>query len=148
MKEKVLLILKRVAFYILSFTWGFIMSFIGLLAIIPLACMKKVRVYHGRLCAAIGHRWGGVSLGCFFIASVEDIETEHIKAHESGHGIQNIMFGPFFIFLVSIPSAIRYWYRHIKYTKKGIEPPTAYDDIWFEGMATKLGYNVVAKDVL
>ena len=42
-------------------------------------------------------------------------------------------------FVVSIPSAIRYWNRKLNYHDKGLTPPTEYDDIWFEKQATKLG---------
>ena len=41
--------------------------------------------------------------------------------------------------MVQIPSVIRFWYREKMYYAKGITPPTAYDDAWFEGEATKLG---------
>jgi hypothetical protein len=40
---------------------------------------------------------------------------------------------------VCIPSAIRYWYRELKYLRNGLTPPTAYDDAWFEGQATRVG---------
>ena len=42
------------------------------------------------------------------------------------------------IFLVSAPSSIRYWQRRIK-TRLRKPLKTAYDDIWFEGQATRLG---------
>ncbi|MBO5712210.1 MAG: hypothetical protein J6R47_05160 [Acholeplasmatales bacterium] len=42
-------------------------------------------------------------------------------------------------FVICIPSALRYWYRELRYNRKGITPPTKYDDIWFEDEATKLG---------
>ena len=42
-------------------------------------------------------------------------------------------------FVVCIPSAVRYWYREFKYHRKKLTPPTKYDDIWFEGQATKWG---------
>ena len=67
-------------------------------------------------------------------------------AHESGHGIQNAIMGPLFIFLVAIPSAARYWYRELKFNRKGLTPPTAYDAIWFEGSATYLGTTFVKTD--
>jgi hypothetical protein len=67
-------------------------------------------------------------------------------AHECGHGLQNIMFGPLFIFIIFIPSCIRYWYRELRYERKGIMPPTSYDSIWFEGWATELGKKYVATD--
>lgn len=61
-------------------------------------------------------------------------------AHEAGHGLQNIVWGFLFPFVVCIPSAIRYWYRELKYHRKHIKPKTEYDDIWFEGQATRWGH--------
>ena len=53
------------------------------------------------------------------------------------------MWGILMPFVISIPSAIRYWYREIIYrtnrTKYSKLPP--YDSIWFEGQATSLGIN-------
>lgn len=139
------LILKRVGFYVLSFTWGIVTSFIGLVVILCLLPFKKVHIYHGRLFAVVGNPyWGGVSLGCFFLASTMD--DAHLLAHESGHGIQNAIMGPLFIFLVAIPSAVRYWYRELKFNRKGLTPPTDYDAIWFEGSATYLGITFVKTD--
>ena len=45
-------------------------------------------------------------------------------------------------FVICIPSAIRYWYRELKYYRKGLYPETDYDSIWFEGQATKWGNKV------
>lgn len=42
-------------------------------------------------------------------------------------------------FVIAIPSAIRYWYRTFKYSKKKIKAPTSYDSVWFEGQATEYG---------
>ena len=44
-------------------------------------------------------------------------------------------------FLVSIPSAMRYWYREylVRKKKKLHSELPPYDSIWFEGWATKLG---------
>ena len=68
--------------------------------------------------------------------------NEGVCAHEYGHGIQNLWWGPLFLFVIAIPSAIRYWwrifYRKFIYPKNRKKLP-AYDDIWFEGQATKLG---------
>ena len=59
------LILKRIVFYVLSFTWGIIISLIGLFPIAVLACMKRVHVFHGRLYGVVGKNWGGVNFGWF-----------------------------------------------------------------------------------
>ena len=139
------LTLKRIGFYFLSFTWGFIMSFIGLIAIAVLACMGRVRTFHGRLYGTIGKGWGGLELGCFFICG-EDCQSDDLRAHECGHGLQNIIWGPLGIFVIFIPSAIRYWYRELKYNRKGLTPPTDYDSIWFEKQATEWGKKYITTD--
>lgn len=140
-------ILKRICFYILSFTWGAIMSVIGVLVIAAIALFskgKRIKTYHGRIYGVVGQHWGGLELGCFFIT--DESECDITLAHECGHGLQNAVLGPLFIFLVFIPSAIRYWYRELKYNRHGITPPTKYDDIWFEGQATGLGLLYVKGD--
>ncbi len=136
--------LKRIIFYVLSFTWGALTSVPGLMVILVSLPFKKVYSYHGRLYAVWGEDWGGLGLGCFFICS--EGSSEHLKAHESGHGLQNILMGPFFLLLVGIPSIIRYWYRELRYYKRGELPSTAYDNIWFEEQATKWGNKLVSTD--
>lgn len=133
---------KLICFYIVSFTWGIIMSIIGLIVILFSLFFKKVKTYHGRLYVVWGERWGGVELGCFFVCSKTD-EYDSLMAHECGHTLQNCIWGPLMPFVVCIPSAIRYWYREFKYHKKGLIPPTKYDDIWFEGQATKWGHEYI-----
>lgn len=67
--------------------------------------------------------------------------NERIKQHEAGHGVQNIMFGPLMPFLVSIPSAIRYWHREYIYRTNRIKyrKLPSYYSIWFERDATDYG---------
>ena len=56
----------------------------------------------------IGHGWGGLELGlCFFMTS--DDAYYHTRCHETGHLLQQAIFGPFMPFIVSFPSASRYW---------------------------------------
>ena len=107
------LILKRILFYVVSFTWGGLMSLIGLLTILILLPFGKLHIYHGRLYMRIGERWGGVELGCFFLC--DKTAGEHTLAHECGHGLQNCLWGPLMPFVVCIPSAVRYWYREYIY---------------------------------
>ena len=134
--------MKRVLFYILSFTWGFIMSFIGLIVMaIPFGEYHK---FHGRLYKMVGYGWGGVNLGCFFLCSKDCLNDDELMGHECGHGLQNIIWGPLFPFVIAIPSAIRYWYfewcwKHNKQTKD-------YDAIWFEGQATRWGQKYIISD--
>lgn len=132
-------------FYLLSFTWGILTTLVG--AVVTLVVCILGGNSNGRYgycwVFEFGKGWGGMSVGPFMIIS-KDSYTSVLK-HEHGHAIQNCWFGPFMPFIVSIPSAIRYWYRKLRYTRKGINPPTPYDAIWFEGQATKVGTEFIRK---
>lgn len=65
--------------------------------------------------------------------------------HEYGHTFQNAILGPFFIFIVAIPSAIRYWYQEIR--RRQYKHTTDYDLIWFEGSATDIGNDAYSFDI-
>ena len=130
--------LHTAIFWALSLTWGLPMTLIG--AVVALALLvtgHKPKIFHGLVYFEVGRGWGGVELGAFFV--VNRGASGSIKRHESGHGIQYIILGPFMPFIISIPSAVRYWYReYLTRTKKNVKLPP-YDSIWFEGWATKLG---------
>lgn len=135
--------MNKLTFYLLSFTWGLPLTLIGL--IVGAALMitgKKPEKWGACWHFKVGKNWGGFELGLVFLT--DDEPSEHIKNHEHGHAIQNCYFGFLMPFIVCMPSAIRYWYRRIK---QGIGKPctTEYDDIWFEGQATKLGTIYVDK---
>lgn len=124
-------------YYILSFTWGLPLTLVGLLVGLVLIVLGyKPKRFGWTFYFEIGKNWGGVELGLIFICS--EGSSSRIKAHEFGHSIQNCFFGPFMLFVVSIPSAIRYWYREYQY-RRGIRNLPPYDSIWFEGQATQLG---------
>lgn len=129
---------KIVLFWIVSFTWGLPMSlFGGICALVMLAAKRKPKRFHGYIYFETGSGWGGFEGGPFFFVNSEP-RIDLIR-HEAGHGVQNLMFGPLMPFVISIPSAVRYWIRRIK-TSKGLGytlPP--YDAIWFEKSATDLG---------
>lgn len=125
--------------YVLNLTWGLPLTLIG--AIVSLFVNIKNHAKRFKQCIQfdIGDNWGGLSMSFFmFIANnMGEDWTLHTKCHEYGHSFQNAMFGPFFIFIVAIPSVIRYWTQIIceKHGKKCSD----YDMIWFEGAATDLG---------
>ena len=99
---------KTIIFYILSFTWGIVMSLIGSLVLLVLIIAgKKPQKFHDRIYIEIGKGWGGVELGPFFLCS--ENSSYSLMQHESGHGFQNALLGPLMPFLVCIPSAARYW---------------------------------------
>lgn len=129
-------------YYLLNLTWGLFLTLIGLIITLVLLIIgKKPKKYYGIYYFEIGKLWGGFETGLMFVRDKESIES--VSMHELGHTYQNAILGPFMIILVSIPSMIRYWYRELKYERKGLKPPTAYDSIWFESSATYIGTTIV-----
>lgn len=138
MKKKLFAIL----FWLVSLTWNGILTFIGILAmLIALMLGGKPHKNGCSIIIEIGHSWGGINLGAISLCSLykdtSPNKYNHIRCHEFGHAIQGLMLGPLQIFIVAIPSAIRYWYQVIR-DKKGLENKE-YDDIWFEYTASKWG---------
>lgn len=131
---------KKVGFYLASCTWGIIATLIGALITWGLVLIGyRPYKFHNTVVFEIGENWGGFSLG--FFAFVNCISSTYLLLHESGHGIQNIMLGPVWPFIVGIPSMVRYWYRGIIVKlgrKKESELPDYYS-IWFEKWASDLG---------
>lgn len=125
--------LSKTWYYILSFTWGILLTSIGcLLSLLLILLGQKPKENRYGWYFTLGLGWGGFSIGpCSIVCT--DVK-ERTLAHEFGHSIQNCLFGPLMIPYVVIPSICRYWYRK----KKNITSPP-YDAIWFEGMATIVG---------
>ena len=129
--------LSKRAFYILSWTWGLPLTLIGaVVTIVLMAKGKKPKKWGYGYYVEVGRHWGGLNLGMFSFTCKEP--SQHTRNHEFGHAIQNCYFGLFTPFIVTIPSAIRYWYRIIKH-KLGYKIKTKYEDIWFEKQASELG---------
>lgn len=144
---------ELVLFYILSLTWGILFTLVGLFTLLYVYIFRRehydIKLVAGRVALiSKDNQFGGISLGIVYINAKYNSRRVHL--HELGHTIQNMYFGPLFLFLVAIPSATRYWYRRLKVKKYGygiLKTMPSYDDIWFEGQATKLGYKNFTKEV-
>lgn len=152
-------ILFSIMFWVVSLTWGIIMTSIGLVATAGLNLVKliaklfkkdlKIRTHINgcSLITEVGGNWGGVELGavalCGNYSKTSPSWFEHTRKHEFGHAIQHLYLGPLFIFVVAIPSACRYWYQRIMQKKGKHFSADWYDSIWFEGGATRVGTKFV-----
>ena len=138
--------MSKKTFYLLSFTWGLPMTLLGCLVAAVLVCAGyKPKRFGWCWYFEIGEDWGGLELGVFFLKCRN--AGHHVMCHEHGHALQNTLFGVLMPFVVCIPSATRYWYREYLYRVKGVqynEMPD-YDNIWFEGQATRIGTEFIDK---
>ncbi len=124
-------------FYLLSVLWGLPLTLAGAAAFAVLrAAGVPARRFGPCLTMTVGRRWGGLSLGPFLFTDPEG--SKYLLLHESGHAVQNVLFGPLTPFLVSLPSAVRYWIRTAG-ERRGRTFRRRYEDAWFERQATRLG---------
>jgi hypothetical protein len=133
-------LLSRVWFYILSFTWGCLLTVPGCLTtLILIICGYRPKPNAYGWYIEIGETWGGFNSGpCSLVCKNP---SKYLLQHEFGHSIQNCIFGPFIIPFIVIPSICRYWYRIIivNWLKKPQNELPDYYDIWFERSASELG---------
>lgn len=102
--------LSYLVYWILQCTWGGAMTLIGaIVALILIITGHKPKTLGPAVYFETGYDWGGLELGGFFICCKNC--SEQTKYHELGHGIQNIVWGPLFPFVIWMPSALRYWLR-------------------------------------
>lgn len=161
MKEKAKKILFIIMFWFLSLTWGLPLTIIGLL--VTGFCILIGGKPHKNGCSyivEIGGNWGGLELGpvaiCGSYATKCDKARgfgegcyspswfEHTRKHEFGHSATQFIFmGIFYLFIVGIPSASRYWYDRLDKKHKNERDGNWYDSIWFEGLATSGGTYLV-----
>lgn len=110
-------ILSYIIYWLIQCTWGVIMTATG--AIVALALLvtgHKPKMLGPNVYFTVGHNWGGASIGPFIVCC-EEI-SEKTLYHECGHALQNMVFGPLTPFLISLPSAIRYWLRQCPTRRK------------------------------
>ena len=130
-----------ILWWIWQLTWGGLMTIPGLIATaFAIVFLKGTPHKNGfSYIVEIGGDWGGLEIGAVAFCGRYSVANpawyEHTRRHEFGHNMQQLIFGPFQLFIVWIPSACRYWYFNLTPTKKHRD----YDDIWFEGTATRWG---------
>ena len=143
-----------IGYWLVSLTWGCLTTIPGLLVLLFFGLFTKCKLHKNGfgVIIEVGGNWGGFSLGPISLCgrySQEDGPCydvdwyEHTRRHEFGHSLQNLMFGPFMLFLVEIPSIIRYHYFNYR-IKRGL-PNKEYDSVWFEGTASAWGSNFIDK---
>lgn len=139
--------MNKAAFYILSYTWGILLTVVGwLVAGVLMSLGYKPKKWGGSRYFVVGKNWGGLSIGTTIVVS-DSCTDDFSLNHEFGHSVQNCYFGPFCLFLVTIPSFVRACWREFVFwakIKKRSELSDYYS-IWFERTASELGEANVSK---
>jgi len=133
--------INKFLYYLVLCTWGILNTLIGAFMALGMLIAGKKPKRFGPMVYFVTDKWVGFGLNfSFFMVVTKDVEESfRLLSHEFGHSLQNLIFGPLQLFIVDIPSAIRYWWREFMYwLGKGKDLPD-YDAIWFEGTATKYG---------
>lgn len=129
--------MTRKKFYSLSFTWGIVLSAIGLIVCVALMCIGyKPKKYNNCYYIAVGKNWGGLEFGWFFLT--DSNESTFIKNHELGHAYQNIKYGPV-TFLLWLVAAGRYWMK-----QAGVK--LDYYSWWYESEANVIGNQLMPEE--
>lgn len=136
----VFIVKHKILYYLLSLTWGVLLTIVGVFVTLALAIAKifnhniKFSKYDWVYSISVGSCWGGFETGLMFVR--DSTSYTSLDAHEFGHTFQNTLFGPLQIFL-SLSSAIRYWYQTIREWKGKTNKP--YDSYWLEDVASQCG---------
>ena len=98
--------LTLAVYALFQWTWGLPQTLAGFLVFLWLTLRKPRRnriFFHG----AVASQWSlpyGLSLGMFIFIS-DPGETD-VLVHEWGHSVQSLILGPFYLFLIGLPSAV------------------------------------------
>lgn len=116
------------------------MNIIGLLfAYLMVGVGAEITNYKQAICIQSKGFPGGITLGGFIFVGTNSY-AESIKPHEYGHTIQNLIWGPLFLFVIGLPSIIRAAYFNYCAEHKPEKYRTMdYESAWFEAQATKIG---------
>ena len=137
-------VILGIVYWIIQLTWGSLMTLAGVFVTLFCLIFLKGKIHKNGygFITEVGGNWGGVSLGAFALCGPYGQEKsefydffwyQETRMHEFGHSVQNMIFGPLFLFIVMIPSMTRYWLARYNRLKSD------YYSIWFERTATLWG---------
>ena len=137
--------MDQTLYRLLSWTWGLPLTLAGAIVSAVLRLLgHRPRKWGWTTCFVVGKNWGGLSLGPVTLASSP---SEDLLRHEFGHSVQNCRLGPFYLLVILLPSALRYWYRRWAVRAGKGRSLSPYRSIWFEAQADRLGQKYAARPV-
>ena len=131
--------MKQFLYILCQWTWGLPQNLVGG------ALYLWYRLHgcpHFRYQGAFGVVWtrkaGSMSMGSFlFMHPSWDPENRDLLAHEYGHTIQSLFFGPLYLLTVGLPSIVWAGSPAMRVLRR--ERKISYDSVYPEKQATSLG---------
>lgn len=106
--------MKRTTYILLQWSWGIVQNILG-----GLLFLLNLRHKHFFYRGAVVTEWqSDYSLGCGMFIFISDERYPHLPAavgrklqtdtlvHEYGHTLQSVILGPFFMFVIAVPSVV------------------------------------------
>ena len=139
--------MKRFFYLLCQWTWGLPQNLVG--AALYLFYRAK-GCPHFRYQGAFGVVWtqdsGSMSMGSFlFMHPSWGPEQKELLAHEYGHTIQSLFFGPLYLPAVGLPSLL--WAGLPRFQRLRRETHRGYYSVYPEKQATRLGTRFAKKAV-
>ena len=138
--------MKRFLYLVCQWTWGLPQNLVG--GVLYLFYRVK-GCPHFRYQGAFGVVWtqdsGSMSMGSFlFMHPTWTPADKELLAHEYGHTIQSLFFGPFYLLTVGVPSIL---WAGLPGFKKLRRKGRGYYTVYPEKQATRLGKRYAKKAV-
>lgn len=121
----------------LQLTWCLPQNIVGFCVFLAHRKDKHV-IFHNAVMTVMERYGPSVSLGAFTFISTCNNDPQwltHVSCHEYGHTIQSLLLGPFYLFVVGIPSGI--WCNLFEGYRKRNDIP--YSKLFCESWANRLG---------
>lgn len=96
-------------FYLIQWTWGLPVNIFGLILFLIFGSNKyRKEKFCNAYITYLPKKFGGVSLGLFIFMAEGRPENwaYNTRIHEYGHTIQCLLLGPFYWFVIGIPSSV------------------------------------------
>lgn len=140
------MIICRIIYWLLQFSWAVIQNICGLFLFIFLN-LKDSKRYKTMYRGAIVTDWNNTAsmgLGMFiFCGHRKSSICDEVMVHEYGHTIQSVILGPLFIPVIGIPSML--WGNLKYFVKMRKEKHISYMRFYPESWANHLGEKITGE---
>ena len=140
--------MKHAVYIIAQAVWGFPQTLAG--SVVFLVHARRPHFLHHGAVVTTWEQMKGLSLGPFIFLhgpndpqNVEANVDGGLLVHEYGHTVQSLIFGPFYLIVIGIPSFI--WSNVPAFARKRSREKRSYYSFWVERSANWLGEHALGR---